>query len=139
MPPKNIPSTSLHVDVLNVKGEAIQDAKVTLRPTDSKAKAITLAYDDRSATLLRALSPAQGSHFTSESLGYRGFVVSANDGPVNGYDDIRVYRGTVLSRHGARAETFSDPERILERWLMRSARGHVAEPVLQYIQSETGR
>jgi len=90
-------------------------------------------------TLLRALPPAQGRHLTAEGLGYRGFVVSANDGQVNGYDDIRVYRGTVLSRRGDRAETFSDPERILERWLLRSARGHVDEPVLQYIQSEIGR
>jgi hypothetical protein len=90
-------------------------------------------------TLLRALPPAQGSHFTAEGLGYRGFVVSANDGQVNGYDDIRVYRGTVLSRRGNRAETFSDPERILEHWLLRSARSHVDEPVLQYIQSEIGR
>jgi len=35
------------VEVFNVKGESIKDAKVSLRPTDSKAKAITLAYDDR--------------------------------------------------------------------------------------------
>ena len=90
-------------------------------------------------TLLRALPPAQGSHFTAEGLGYRGFVVSANEGLVNGYDDMRLYRGTVLSRSGDRAETFSDPERILERWLLRSARGHVAESVLRYIQSEIER
>jgi hypothetical protein len=35
MPAKNIPSTLLHIDVLNVKGEAIPDAQVTLKPTDS--------------------------------------------------------------------------------------------------------
>lgn len=52
MPPKNIPSTSLHVDVLNVKGESIRDVKVTLHPTDSNVKAITLAFDDRSVTYL---------------------------------------------------------------------------------------
>src|SRR5437667_985264 len=50
MPGKDIQATSLHVEVLNVKSEAIKDAKVTLRPTNSKAKAITLAYDDRTAS-----------------------------------------------------------------------------------------
>src|SRR5262245_19089475 len=40
----------LHVEVLNVKGEAIKDAKVTLRPTDNKFKTITLPYDNPSAT-----------------------------------------------------------------------------------------
>jgi hypothetical protein len=90
-------------------------------------------------TLLRALRPAHGSHSMADGLGYRGFIVSANDGPVGGYDDIRLYRGTVLARRGGRTETFSDPERVLERWLLGSARGHVAESVLQYIQSEIGR
>jgi hypothetical protein len=88
--------------------------------------------------LLRALQPAQMSHSMGDGLGYRGFIVSANGGPVDGYGEIRVYRGTVLVRRGDRTEALSDPQQILERWLLRSARGHVAEAVLQYIQSEIG-
>jgi hypothetical protein len=90
-------------------------------------------------TLLRALRPARGGAWTSEGLGYRGFIVRGNGGPVDGYDEIRLYRGTVHARTGDHTESFSDPDRVLERWLLRSARGHVAESVLQYIQSEVGR
>lgn len=90
-------------------------------------------------TSLRALRPAQGSHSTADGLGYRGFIVRPNGASVDGYDDIRLYRGIVLARRGGHTETFSDPERVLERWLLDSARGHVAESVLQYIQSEIGR
>lgn len=50
MQSKTTQPLSLHVEVRNVKGESIPDAKVTLQPTDSKAEAITLAFDDRSAT-----------------------------------------------------------------------------------------
>lgn len=45
----NLPSTSLHIDVLNVKGESIRDARVTLLLTERNAKPTTLAYDDKSA------------------------------------------------------------------------------------------
>jgi hypothetical protein len=90
-------------------------------------------------TFLRALRPAQGSQPIADGLGYRGFIVSANDGPVDGYDDIRLCRGIVLARRGDRTETFSDPDRVLERWLLGSARGHVDDSVLQYIQSEITR
>ena len=50
MPDKTTSSTSLHVGVLNVKGEAIKDANVTLRATDSRAKATTVPFDDQTAT-----------------------------------------------------------------------------------------
>ena len=89
--------------------------------------------------LLRALPRAHGSYSTGGGLGYRGFIVRANDGPVDGYDDIRLYRGTVLARHGDQMHKFSDPQRVLEHWLLRSAGGHLAEPVRQYIQSEIER
>lgn len=53
-----MPSTSLHIDVLNVKGESIKDAKVTLHSTDSKTKTVTLPYGDRIATYVtKKVSP----------------------------------------------------------------------------------
>jgi hypothetical protein len=88
---------------------------------------------------LRALRPTQEGQFGGEGLGYRGFVVRAKGEQVDGFDEVRLYRGTVLARHGDRTETFSDPDRILERWLLDSARGHVSETVLRNIQSEIGR
>jgi Subtilase family len=47
---QTIQPSTLRVKVLNVKGDAIENAKVTLRPGGSKAKAIRLAFDRHSAT-----------------------------------------------------------------------------------------
>jgi hypothetical protein len=88
---------------------------------------------------LRALPPAQGSHSAADGLGYRGFIVSGKVGPVDGYDEVRLYLGTVLTRRGDHVEAWSDPGRVLERQLLESAQGRVDEPVLRYIQGEIGR
>jgi hypothetical protein len=88
---------------------------------------------------LRALRSTKDSNFGNEGLGYRGFIVRMRREPVDGFDQVRLYRGTVLVRHGDRAETLSDPGRILERWLLDSARGHVPESALLYVQSEIAR
>jgi hypothetical protein len=91
-------------------------------------------------TRLRSLAAKQGSYSLNEGLGYRGFIVAAQNGRLDGYDGVRVYGGTVLARRGDRTEMLSDPGRALERWLLESARGHVDEPVLlQYVESEIRR
>jgi hypothetical protein len=58
MPSKAEQLTSLHVEVRNVKGDVIENAKVALRPGGSKTKAITLAFDNRSATYVAKKVPA---------------------------------------------------------------------------------
>jgi hypothetical protein len=88
---------------------------------------------------LRALPPLPDRPAGADGLGYRGFVLRATDGSLDGYDEVRLHRGIVLTRRGDRTEAFSDPERTLERQLLVTARGHVPEPVLQYIASEIGR
>lgn len=51
MPSNTTQLSSLHVEVCNVKGDVIENAKVTLRPKDSRTtKAIPLAFDHRSAS-----------------------------------------------------------------------------------------
>ena len=90
-------------------------------------------------TRFRALRTARDVPSTGGGLGYRGFVVRPNTGTVNGYDEIRLYHGTVRARRGDRVETFSDSDRGLERWLLDSARGHVDESILKYIRDEIGR
>ena len=49
MPDKST-QTSLHVDVRDVKGQLVENAKVTLRPHGVKAKAINLTFDGPSGT-----------------------------------------------------------------------------------------
>jgi len=81
---------------------------------------------------LRALQPA-AANSPGDGLGYRGLIVRP-DGA-----EIRLYRGTVTVQQSDRIETFSDPDRGLERWLFDSARGHVPDEFLGYISSEMGR
>lgn len=52
MKAKNIPLSSLQIDVLDVKGEVIKGAKITLQSTTTKTKPITVSYDERKATFV---------------------------------------------------------------------------------------
>jgi hypothetical protein len=87
---------------------------------------------------LHALPRTQPSGPGSEGLGYRGFVVTPRSEPMVGFDEIRLYGGTVWVRHGDRTETFRDAGHMLERWLLDSGRNQVPEPVRQHIQREIG-
>jgi hypothetical protein len=88
---------------------------------------------------LHALKKSKAGAVVGDGLGYRGFVVRPDGGPVDGYDEVRLFRGTVVVRRGDQSETLSDPGRGLERWLADSARGHVDEPVLNYVLGEVAR
>jgi hypothetical protein len=90
---------------------------------------------DNILTRLRALRPAPQPG-PGDGLGYRGFVIRATGDSLGGYDEIRITRGSVLAQRGDRRDAFSDPDRSLERLLLESARVHVQEPVLQFIQSQ---
>jgi hypothetical protein len=89
--------------------------------------------------LLRGLPLVKRAGSTPGGLGYWGFVVRGSNGSVNGYDEIRIFRGTVEARSADHSGTFNDPERSLERFLLRSAYGHVTQSVQQYIQSEIAK
>jgi len=99
---------------------------------------LTGAQAEEFLARLRALSPTHGIRPGGGGLGYRGFTVKARGKPMDDFDEVRLYHGTVLARHGDRMETFGDPGRVLERWLLDSGRGEVPESVLRYIQSEIG-
>ena len=90
-------------------------------------------------TRLLALPPTQASRPGGEGLGYRGFTVKARGESMDGFDEVRLCCGAVLARRGGRTETFRDPGRILERWLLDSGRNEVPESILRYIQREIGQ
>jgi hypothetical protein len=91
------------------------------------------------AARLRALPPAPDARFDHDGLGYRGFVVRATDGSLNGFDEVRLYRGAAFARAGGSAKTFSDTDRTLERRLLETARGRVPDTVLEYVEGEIKR
>lgn len=88
---------------------------------------------------IRKLRPIHDHPMQGEGLGYRGFVVRPEGEPVGGFDQLKVYHGTVLMRFGGRAEVFDDSDRGLERWMLDTGRGQVPESVLTYVQSEIER
>jgi hypothetical protein len=90
-------------------------------------------------TQLRALPPAPDARLSEDGLGYRGFIVRSTEGSLNGYEELRLYRGTALARQGGRTTAFSDPDRNLERRLLDSARGRVPDAVLEYVEGEIRR
>jgi hypothetical protein len=91
------------------------------------------------AKRLRELQPLQRPADIFEGLGYRGFIIRADREPVNGYEEVRLYRGIVMAKRGNQQDAFNDANRALERWLFDSARGHVDEAVLQFVGTELAR
>lgn len=97
---------------------------------------LTEAQKEEFLSMLRELNPAERQSSTLGGLGYRGFVVRGKERSVNGYDEVRIVHGIVEALSVDHSDSFNDPERHLERFLLRSAYGHVPESVLQYIQKE---
>ena len=87
----------------------------------------------------RALRAAPAGHSGGQGLGYRGFIVTSKGRLLNGYENVRLYRGYVFAQRGDPVETFHDQERRLEHWLLDSARGHVPESVLPFVQEQIER
>ena len=81
-------------------------------------------------TALRALRPERAGARAPDGLGYRGIVVRTNG------EEIRLYRGMVFARRGGRVDVFADPERALERGLIRSAPAPLSQMVLSIAASE---
>ena len=124
MPAKNIPSTTLHIDVLNVQGESIPDAKVALRPSDSKAKGITLAYDKQSATYV-AKEISCGTYEVKVShsrLEGQSREVTAGTAPSRALFILGKRGGKTYFRERVRVPVDADPE-LIAATIARKARG----------------
>ncbi|NGZ10877.1 MAG: hypothetical protein CV088_16070 [Nitrospira sp. LK70] len=87
---------------------------------------------------LKSLVPAAASWPYAEKLGYRGLIVRPNGDLFNGFEEVRLYRGTVVAKRAAHVEGFSDPQRTLELQFLQTARGKVEESILRYIETELG-
>lgn len=88
---------------------------------------------------LHALKTSPSASSTANGLGYRGFLVRQNGKSDDAFDEMRIYRGTVVVLRGDHSETLADSGRELERWLLASAQGHVEDSVLQYVSTDFTR
>ncbi len=86
MPSKTTQPQSLHVEVRDVKGDVIENATVTLRPSNSKAQAIALGFDDRSATYVAKEVPAGTSQLEVEHDQLQGQTRQVSIGTTAGHE-----------------------------------------------------
>jgi hypothetical protein len=89
-------SSSLHVDVRNVKGGAIKDATVTLRPVGAKGKTVPVRFDERS-----------GHYVAGDAPGGEGVLDVKHDRLESQTRNIYVAAGThqelfILAEHGVK-------------------------------------
>jgi len=70
----------------------------------------------------------------SGNLGYRGFIVRMLTGTQTRL--IRIQAGTVQISDDTRAACAKDENRGLERWLLNSGRPHLANDLLEIVESE---
>lgn len=73
-----------------------------------------------------------------EDLGYRGLKVEATKKCLNIH--IEISRGTVVIRrsHSAPESRFSDPHRLLEKWLLETGREYIDADLLRYLELQIG-
>lgn len=89
----------------------------------------TLSGDDAGQVLdLLRNAPTVGRRSIENNLGYRGFVVEAPEVGI-----IRVQNG-IVEVTGENEITYrSDPDRVIERWLLESGRGQLEESVYDIV------
>ena len=96
-------------------------------PTWTLAEPDATAYREKVGGL-----PVASSGQVANNLGYRGFVVRTGD------EVVVVQRGVVRKTKGSTTAYASDPNRDLERWLLRSGRSSVEPEVLTSVEREIG-
>ena len=72
----------------------------------------------------------------TEQLGYRGLSVRKQAGEIEGYDVILIYNESVVARRAGESHNFTDIDRELERWLLKTGMARVEDGSLQRIWPE---
>ncbi|KYK28760.1 MAG: hypothetical protein AYK19_05555 [Theionarchaea archaeon DG-70-1] len=86
--------------------------------------------------LFRTLPERKVEGHIREGLGYRGFLVREKGGSIEGYDEILVSGEVVVARWDKKLRQFTDKDRMLERWLLRTGKSRLDEDLYQHIFSE---
>jgi hypothetical protein len=68
----------------------------------------------------------------NDGLGYRGFKVTG----FRGYHELTVWKGVVHAVRAGKTFRWQDKSRSLERFLLKTSRTHIDEPVYKYVASE---
>jgi hypothetical protein len=96
--------------------------------------ALTATQVEEFKRALHAL-PRRGDEVQGwDGLGYRGLIVSATD-DVCGFDEVTLCNEVITTRRGGRLEWFIDHDRLLERTLLQTGRGHIDDTLLVFAQN----
>ncbi|WP_247234271.1 S8 family serine peptidase [Telluribacter sp. SYSU D00476] len=110
----NLHSTSLQIDVFNAKGEPIQDAKITIQPSESKAKKISVKYNrDRAAYSVKEITAGNYEIKVShEKLEGQSRKVTVGTAPGHEIFILGERRGRTYFREKVRVPVDADPELV---------------------------
>ena len=96
---------------------------------DSKETGILLSQLEKLSQVPDATPP-------TERLGYRGFLIKPVGGTRRNWEELSVGFGVISERQGLKVKYALDKARVLERWLLESARGKISEDLFSYVLSE---
>lgn len=85
---------------------------------------------------LEKLARAADVTTTPERLGYRGFIIKSVGGFSHDWEELSVGFGVIRERKGLKVKYALDEARVLERWLLESARGKISEDLFAYVLAE---
>ena len=81
----------------------------------------------------RSLPKIKGEVSVWNGLGYRGLIVRGGSIENMSVGDIKIYNGTVSAIIENNASNYSDPGRVLELWLIKTAKGHIEDELYESI------
>jgi hypothetical protein len=87
----------------------------------------------------RSLPKIKGEVSGGNALGYRGLIVrgrSIEDIKDISVGDIKIYNETVSAIIENNASNYSDPGRVLELWLIKTAEAHIEDKLYESILAE---
>jgi hypothetical protein len=84
------------------------------------------------ATLFESLGADDSKKEIRDGLGYRGFRITG----FRDYDEVRVWNGIVRADRAGKISRWHDNRRGLERFLLKTSKAHLEEPVYKYAASE---
>jgi hypothetical protein len=73
---------------------------------------------------------------TPERLGYRGFILKPVGEFGHDWEELSVGFGVIRERKGLKVKYALDEGRVLERWLLESARGKISKDLFAYVLAE---
>lgn len=84
----------------------------------------------------RTLPKIKGEVSGWNGLGYRGLIVRCGSIEDKSVGEIKIHNGTVSAIIENNASNYSDPGRVLELWLVKTAKDHIEDKLHESILAE---